>query len=73
MILESFLQGMRCVPLCQALHGPNLGSIRLNGEHQTAAHSTIINEYGARSTNTVFATKVGPGKEELVAYEVCYG
>jgi hypothetical protein len=73
MILESFLQGMRCVPLRQAFYGPNLGPIRLNGEHQTAAHSTTINEYGARSTDTVFATKVGSGKEEFVAYEVRQG
>ena len=54
----------------QALHGPNLATVDLNGEREASACRFPINVDGAGAAHAVLATDMGAGRADLMAQKI---
>jgi hypothetical protein len=64
---------MEYFPLRQALHGHEVGAIRLHRQQQTGTHGFAVEENGTGAANAMFAAQVRALQVKLLAQEVRQG
>src|SRR5688572_3405887 len=69
-LVERLLQLCQLLAVRQALDGFHPAAIRLDREHQAAAHNFAVDAQRARAADAVLAADVRAGQPELIAQEI---
>src|SRR5262249_6948721 len=69
-IAKCLLHGVQLAPPRETLNGRDRPAVRLGRQHQARLHRLAVEQYRARTTDTLLASDVSPVKLELVAQEV---